>query len=626
MRCTAQSGLPLAGHTSVRWSLAVHRLALAGILSVSLAGWRSSAGATTTTPSTTPTPIRTPPVDTEISGIVYDASIGIDAPIADAEIHYNYRAFGALPDIAGSVRSDAEGRYRFVLSLAPGGVIDFGVEAPGFATLLTHVGAPELLAGAPTNFGLAPVRGIVQVAPSVATIDCGGTLDVTVSNIAPPGETLVILRIWADHDFSQGDYGTGFRWDLTAFQRPLLLASGEQLTFQVAFSAAGQQYPSRLRVQVVSGAREGSGTAYYRGQFDGCGPTPTPTATAAPQRTGDLGTRQIRGHVYDLQRGVDAGIAGATVSYVAPSGAGTVQTDDQGAFAFSLFLHDTDSIAVRASATGYHASEVHLTGLQLWYQPTLDVGLEPADSSRHRVTGRVHRDPYCPSGSTVTVTLTPLNSGEAPQSLIVPASDEFAFDDVADGDYSVSAESDCRPSYAPPASVYVRGADTYVEIFFASTCPPVVAIDPTHGPAGTTVELHGRCYYIHSGARADIYFDAQRITAVHGSTSGDYDTEIRIPADARGGWHSIRAIIPNAPFAGTVIGTAGFYVEGGDPVLCAGDCDGDGHVAINELVTGVRIALGFTEVVCAAIDSTGEGDVAIAELVAAVGNALNGCQ
>jgi cysteine-rich repeat protein len=59
---------------------------------------------------------------------------------------------------------------------------------------------------------------------------------------------------------------------------------------------------------------------------------------------------------------------------------------------------------------------------------------------------------------------------------------------------------------------------------------------------------------------------------------------------------------------------------------CAGDCNGDGEVAINELITGVNIALGSAPLsACAAIDINGDGDVAINELIAAVNNALNGC-
>lgn len=59
---------------------------------------------------------------------------------------------------------------------------------------------------------------------------------------------------------------------------------------------------------------------------------------------------------------------------------------------------------------------------------------------------------------------------------------------------------------------------------------------------------------------------------------------------------------------------------------CPGDCDGGGTVAINELVTGVNIALGNAAVgTCPAFDLDGSGGVMINELIAAVNSALNGC-
>ncbi len=59
---------------------------------------------------------------------------------------------------------------------------------------------------------------------------------------------------------------------------------------------------------------------------------------------------------------------------------------------------------------------------------------------------------------------------------------------------------------------------------------------------------------------------------------------------------------------------------------CIGDCNGDGQVTINELITGVNIALGSQPVsTCPAFDPNGDGEVTINELIAGVNNALNGC-
>ncbi|MFN8642958.1 MAG: hypothetical protein U0802_15375 [Candidatus Binatia bacterium] len=61
-------------------------------------------------------------------------------------------------------------------------------------------------------------------------------------------------------------------------------------------------------------------------------------------------------------------------------------------------------------------------------------------------------------------------------------------------------------------------------------------------------------------------------------------------------------------------------------VACPGDCDGDGKVLVNELVTGVGIALGQTAVAaCPALDGNGDGQVTIAELIAATNALLSGC-
>lgn len=59
---------------------------------------------------------------------------------------------------------------------------------------------------------------------------------------------------------------------------------------------------------------------------------------------------------------------------------------------------------------------------------------------------------------------------------------------------------------------------------------------------------------------------------------------------------------------------------------CVGDCNGNGTVAINELIVGVNIALGRQRVsACRAFDSNQSQSVTINELVRAVGNALSGC-
>ena len=59
---------------------------------------------------------------------------------------------------------------------------------------------------------------------------------------------------------------------------------------------------------------------------------------------------------------------------------------------------------------------------------------------------------------------------------------------------------------------------------------------------------------------------------------------------------------------------------------CVGDCDGDGAVAVDELVRAVAIALGNEPTsACASIDANGDGVVTIDELLAAVAHSMDGC-
>jgi hypothetical protein len=59
---------------------------------------------------------------------------------------------------------------------------------------------------------------------------------------------------------------------------------------------------------------------------------------------------------------------------------------------------------------------------------------------------------------------------------------------------------------------------------------------------------------------------------------------------------------------------------------CAADCNGDGNVAINELIRAVSISLGNQDVsTCPAADTNSNGAVAINELIQGVNASLNGC-
>jgi hypothetical protein len=62
------------------------------------------------------------------------------------------------------------------------------------------------------------------------------------------------------------------------------------------------------------------------------------------------------------------------------------------------------------------------------------------------------------------------------------------------------------------------------------------------------------------------------------------------------------------------------------PGGCVGDCDADDSVVVNELVTGVNIALERSAVsVCSPFDVDQSASVSVNELVQAVNNLLRGC-
>ncbi|MFN8642277.1 MAG: hypothetical protein U0802_11700 [Candidatus Binatia bacterium] len=59
---------------------------------------------------------------------------------------------------------------------------------------------------------------------------------------------------------------------------------------------------------------------------------------------------------------------------------------------------------------------------------------------------------------------------------------------------------------------------------------------------------------------------------------------------------------------------------------CVADCDGDGVVAVNEVIRGVNIALGNQPLSeCPEADADGDGQVTISELIAAVNDVIGGC-
>ena len=80
--------------------------------------------------------------------------------------------------------------------------------------------------------------------------------------------------------------------------------------------------------------------------------------------------------------------------------------------------------------------------------------------------------------------------------------------------------------------------------------------------------------------------------------------------------------------AATLVGIAAcvVFASRAPAQTCVGDCNGDGMVAINELIIGVNIALGAAPLSqCPSFDVNGDNMVGINELITAVNNALGMC-
>lgn len=127
----------------------------------------------------------------------------------------------------------------------------------------------------------------------------------------------------------------------------------------------------------------------------------------------------------------------------------------------------------------------------------------------------------------------------------------FAFENVPPGTYDVLFQNDCGnfPCYSP-RQVQVSDSDVSLDVCY-ELCPAPL-LDPPSGPPGTTVQVFGRCYFIHSGAHADLLFDGAAVGAgAIGDTIGNYSGSFQVPLDAASGAHTVAlaaAAESTAPF------------------------------------------------------------------------------
>ena len=119
----------------------------------------------------------------------------------------------------------------------------------------------------------------------------------------------------------------------------------------------------------------------------------TPTPTASPVPTGDLGWQTVYGTVRSATTSTPLPLPGAVVSYshfarLGGGSSGSTTTGADGRYSFNpIYLHDTDEVTVRAAATGYAAQEQQRSGLQTWYNPVFDFVLTPWTPTPTPTTG-----------------------------------------------------------------------------------------------------------------------------------------------------------------------------------------------------------------------------------------------
>ena len=88
-----------------------------------------------------------------------------------------------------------------------------------------------------------------------------------------------------------------------------------------------------------------------------------------------------------------------------------------------------------------------------------------------------------------------------------------------------------------------------------------------------------------------------------------------------------RSVVARLPYLTlALVGLVGFALQPAEGQVCVADCNTDGEVTVNELVTMVNVALGTVDVSgCTVGDANHDATISINEIITGVNNALNGC-
>jgi hypothetical protein len=211
----------------------------------------------------------------------------------------------------------------------------------------------------------------------------------------------------------------------------------------------------------------------------------------------------------------------------------------------------------------------------------------------------------------VTVFLDPTFRSE-----VTSATGEFVFTDVPHALYSFRVEPDCEPIPCYAQTLFQPFGDFAVTLCHEDCGLTVM---PDTGVPGTVIDVSGYCYPA-AGGPLDLYFDDALGGTAPTDADGLFRTSLIVPTTVNANFsHRVRAVVGGDERA------VGYFNVRIGPEPCIGDCDGNFVVTVDELIRGVRAALGSAATPCAASDSTQDGTVTIPELIAAVGRLIQGC-
>ena len=142
-----------------------------------------------------------------------------------------------------------------------------------------------------------------------------------------------------------------------------------------------------------------------------------------------------------------------------------------------------------------------------------------------------------------------------------------------------------------------------------------IVSQPSHGTAGL------------DGTRATYFPDpefAGSDSFTFAAWDGSTDSNLGTVSITVSGVPATATTTPALPTA--TIPPSPTHTPGTNTSPCVGDCNADGAVTVDELVTGVNIALDILPLTrCTALDANTDGQITVNELVIAVNATLNGC-